>query len=258
VILLGLFRGRLDYSVWQIIANFTMLQKLLGLEDIQGLYWTLTFEFLFYIACVFLFLAKIFKDPFRYVIFIYSVLFSLGLLCVLSLTTESVAQVSWKLAAASWHLVFMFVGYFIRLNYDSKISKPHIFCGLTASVCGFLLYCVVLNNVGYWHPLLGPVALFTSSIGAVIVFIFALYSKFLSKLFSALISVELGKISYSIYLFQFLGISLAVSIYDQFFGLAQASIVFAIAMGLTVMISYVSFYLIEKPFIAVGRYFSQN
>jgi len=41
----------------QVIANISMLQTFLGYDDLEGLYWTLAVELVFYVACYGLFLA---------------------------------------------------------------------------------------------------------------------------------------------------------------------------------------------------------
>ncbi len=45
-----------QYSVSQVLANFTLVNEYFGVEDIDGVYWTLKAELKFY-ACVFLLLA---------------------------------------------------------------------------------------------------------------------------------------------------------------------------------------------------------
>lgn len=46
-----------DRSASQIIANLSMLQMFMGYEDIEGLYWTLAVEIVFYFSCYALLLA---------------------------------------------------------------------------------------------------------------------------------------------------------------------------------------------------------
>lgn len=55
VVIMVVFTGK-QYSAAQILANFTLLNEYLGVEDIDGVYWTLKVELKFY-ACVFLLLA---------------------------------------------------------------------------------------------------------------------------------------------------------------------------------------------------------
>jgi len=42
-----------SYSVFQVLANFTLLNEYLGFEDVDGVYWTLKAELKFY-ACIFI------------------------------------------------------------------------------------------------------------------------------------------------------------------------------------------------------------
>ena len=58
-ILLMLWIGSKPIDGLQMAANLTMVQRFLGIEDIQGVYWTLAVELAFYFGCLFLFLARV-------------------------------------------------------------------------------------------------------------------------------------------------------------------------------------------------------
>jgi peptidoglycan/LPS O-acetylase OafA/YrhL len=48
-----------SFSLYQIIANLTMLQNFLHAENLEGVYWTLKLELMFYVACYLLFAANV-------------------------------------------------------------------------------------------------------------------------------------------------------------------------------------------------------
>ena len=47
----------------QVLANFTMLQRFIGFEEVDGVYWTLVYEMLFYGAVFMLLMFGQQKKP---------------------------------------------------------------------------------------------------------------------------------------------------------------------------------------------------
>ncbi len=50
-------------DVATVLANVTMFQRVLGFEDIEGLYWTLAYELVFYLACAGLYVLGVQHRP---------------------------------------------------------------------------------------------------------------------------------------------------------------------------------------------------
>ncbi|EOU2547612.1 TPA: acyltransferase [Vibrio parahaemolyticus] len=75
----GLPGREVDFQTY--IVNLTMLQNLIGVRNVDGVYWTLTYELLFYMfSCVFLFrknnVRKFFAINIAYMLFQFSLIFS--------------------------------------------------------------------------------------------------------------------------------------------------------------------------------------
>ena len=56
-LIVGFWLDGTERSTSQIIANLSMLQTFMGYEDLEGLYWTLAVELVFYVVCYALFLT---------------------------------------------------------------------------------------------------------------------------------------------------------------------------------------------------------
>lgn len=115
------------FPPFQIFANLTMFQKLFSQQDVNGVYWTLFVELLFYLCCVALFVVGRLKDSVT--------LFAFFFLC----TSATVAPIAInKLVGThlpvqflSHHLSFLFLGGIIRNGLaETSSRRDQIICAL--------------------------------------------------------------------------------------------------------------------------------
>jgi len=110
------------FSRQTLLLNLTMLQGLLGVPDVMGLYWTLRIELLFYGACVVLFSLRLLHQP-RWLV--------VGLLASLLSGAAVVAYRLLPASASDWldyrpvyglYLAIMFWGALFRRWHDQQWS----------------------------------------------------------------------------------------------------------------------------------------
>lgn len=183
----------------QVLANLTIIPQLWGQEPLEGLYWTLQVEVLFYILCAFLFwrgwlidnrIIALISFTFFWVFLISKMqgFFSLGL------------NVNPKIGTLSLYLSIMFWGALFRKTYDGQklyIFEKFVLWFVPASLVillplmfGYkLTMSGILNEV--WIKFIASHAL-----GIVLFLVLAFWINLASKPL-----VKLGEISYSLYLF---------------------------------------------------------
>ena len=112
VLILVIFTDK-QYSVSQVLANFTLLNEYLRFEDIDGVYWTLKAELKFY-ACVFLLLAfGIFQK--------YHIWLSLWLgLAIMHTVFGQPFFMGWFISPAYSSFFIAGVAFFLIQNYGKK------------------------------------------------------------------------------------------------------------------------------------------
>lgn len=234
-----------------ILWNFTMVQEAAGHPSIQGLYWTLQTELVFYAACVVLFLLNGLKSVF--VLGSMALLFTVAhlgppVLAVVgvhvpSITIPSLATMSLNLGVMFWGAVFRQV---VDESSYPTVAKTIVYGYVAAWVC-LVSYAIKMIgiNPAYWK-LCGPYAV------GVIVFTGAVLW---GKMRPALL-VWLGTVSYSIYLLHpvvMYSISRIVQVSDVEWikGWTTGSYM-AITVLLTVLVSAVTYRYIERPSIRIG------
>ncbi|SFM13163.1 Peptidoglycan/LPS O-acetylase OafA/YrhL, contains acyltransferase and SGNH-hydrolase domains [Paenibacillus sp. 1_12] len=230
-------------SIPTILANVTMVQKFLGKPDIIGLYWTLGIEMLFYFICSLLFIVGLFRRSIT-IVFVFF---------VLALVTSASPILGIKIPG--WGMFFslytMFVGAVMYRYYQKQIS------GKVFSIvygCSFLLILVICNNV-FWEDN-DPMYLGTHSFVPMLsawtfAYLLFLLSFKTENLKSPKILLFLGVISYSIYLMHALVI-------EALPRLESGIWTFILWVVITICVATLTYLVIEKPFIAIGRKLSSN
>lgn len=233
------------FSASLIAQNVTMLQGFWGSANIGPGYWTLTLEMAFYAMCALMFA----RGQLSNVNLIgWGVLLCLALVCGPYLTRLFFGAPRY-LPLESFFLVFFFLGMVLRMaviDGDAKARRwalvliPAITLGTLVHGGGFFPVPVNAN------PYLRPLPVISATLGAVLFFIAVLHWKpDFSRIF-----LYFGTISYSVYLFQDVGLHLLplwipVGAYPATFCLA--------VLGLTIVIAVLVYTLLEKPMLDLGR-----
>ena len=250
-----------DRSASQIIANLSMLQTFIGYEDIEGLYWTLAVEIVFYIVCYTLLVAGLIDRG--------SVLAGLALvlaMCwyfVFTATTGPFYSAHFLVSGLippqflDWPAYFaiMFWSAALRQVVDHKATRPTI---LAVTIVG-IFWLIVL-------PLTGLFLYATQQHDASITkWILMKYGAFALGLYAfagltLLIRIEtpvlryLGVISFSIYLFHPSIMRLLAGAHTMLIpDLPVAPTIFvAVCASATIAFSAIVYRYIESPAIFLG------
>jgi peptidoglycan/LPS O-acetylase OafA/YrhL len=226
--------------------NFTMLQGFFRYPNINGVYWTLQIELIFYALCVTLFLIGILARNNR------TFLVSALLLCVAAIfaliryKTQSKIPVALPLS-----LSIMFWGSLMRAyRVDHDLEARRYAYALTAMMVAFvpLISFLAYNfDTGFeetWYR-------YTVTYFAAIAIFYVLTGRF--RLSGGLFS-WLGRISYSVYLFHPIFVSITMDyVFPLFPSLPVSHVYIAIAATMTIVFAHFSYVLIEAPAINLGR-----
>ena len=240
LVLAGLGRytpaGAVDARSW--VVNAAMVQGLVGLPDVIGVYWSLAFELLFYLAVSALCLAGLHRR---------SVALSLTAsgLC-LALAVASRPLLDRQVPLGVFCLVTMFAGTVVHRWHSGVVRlRTAVLCATAALVSGTALLAAVL--LGHEDPAaLGTrsfVPMLAAWVGAYAVFGLGLALRHRRP---AAWLVRLGVVSYAVYLLHPLVLA-AVPRVGGAVGTAVAWI------GLTLVLSEVCHRFVERPAIRLGR-----
>lgn len=232
----------------QIVANLTMFQTFVNVPNIRIIYWTLAIELIFYIGCIVLFAMGLLKRPLT----AFYIVVATSLICIVgSLAIHN--RVVWSLMEVALNLTAMFLGKMIRDTIiGGRLRWWHVAIG-AALYCVFAVIISFQRFGGEYHEnFFFSYSIASAYVSAAIVFIvFASFGERLSWRFMAFV----GVISYSVYLMSPFAI---VWIY-RWFGAGRGpaewlGFVAAVA-AVSILISWLSHVIVEKPFISVGHRF---
>lgn len=237
-------------GVASIVANLTMIQTLFGYKNILDPYWTLLVEHLFYASCVifFLFGALRHRREMRRIMWAGG----LGLIA-LAVAVARMPRVSHEspisqLMSLGSFIFIMIVGHNIRLAQTARgFEFPKEAVALAVIVFACITGARQLAGVDAF--LLSPLAIFLSTISGLLLFLFALRS----GLFRAAVFEFTGRISYGLYLFHAIALWIALALVRKPTDIASSLLLLALVLGMTFAISTVTYYVLEEPFIALGK-----
>lgn len=231
-------------SIWQVILNFSMVQKTFGTVNILAPYWTLFIEVVFYVICACLFYTKQLHNSKNQLLLI--VIFSVIALIGGSIRFYYNVKLPIILPVA---LSIMFYGAFLR-NYLLDRRDELFTQVMLLSIFYFILLFITFKF--YYQD--GWIKWYTTYLFA-FVFCILLLTKF--KINNR-VFVYFGKISYSFYLLH----TISIVIVFHFLGneafteirfLAATTLSFC----LTVALSDLSYRLIEARAVSIGGKFSK-
>ncbi|MBE9583770.1 acyltransferase [Mucilaginibacter sp. JRF] len=233
-------------SFEKLLFNITMFQKFFGVKDIIGVFWTLQIELVFYIICITLHHYNLLRNS-KFVLKTYYILLVLSIVMA---ALRFVLHVKLPVSLFTG-LTIMFLGMLWRKNdsgASNTISDNVLSSAIFAFIAAFLpisilAYSKNFGNNETWY------SYYVSYLTALAVF----------KLFSLVnypgrVLIYLGSISYSMYLLHpVFGIILPLKIWPKTY-LQDHPYILIISFWICVLTaSSISYFLIEKPFIYMGK-----
>ncbi len=239
------------------VTNMTMLQQFFGVPHIQGLYWTLTLELVFYVICALLYWRGLLFNPKVLAGAVLSVAVIFAVVQVVTRVVPSFQEANREMIYLIFCIGFMFLGALLRQYYDQPSQPIKRLCWLAtaallifplASLAAYLLSDIDLRFLRFG----------ASYLLAFIVFITGLY---VIRLRSRLL-IWLGAISYSVYLFHHLAIMCVTWALQQAWakGLDNGpiSVYMAAVLVITLITAHCVYRWVELPAIAWGRTLSRR
>ncbi|MEZ5502843.1 MAG: acyltransferase [Halioglobus sp.] len=248
----------IDWS--QVAGNIPMLYSAFNVDPLQGLYWTLEVELVFYFLCLILFLCGWLHKP--AMLFIVGLVLMVIFQCMvdqpeLSGTVRDALNPHWT--AMPKYLAIMFWGGLFRAWYDDRQQVSFI-RGYSIPIIVFvvaLLFLILLRPLILLEHFLyrGDYPSFRPAIpqflGLGLFIVGAVYVKVKNPFF-----VWLGAISYSVYLLHpvvFRGMrQLQKTVFSQWDDM-HLSIYVLVCAALTIVLAGLVYRYIEQPAIRIGR-----
>lgn len=243
------------FSTGTILANTTMLQSFLGERHVQGLYWTLEIELIFYTLCALLFPRRLLTSPVA--------LTGASLLCLCAYAFLQISNkfgpwgefIRQELRYIPYVLSVMFAGTVLRLAYDETGNKKLL--GYSALLCTACLsvpvLAMLLHAAGIQvtsHPVRTGVS---HLLGFALFFLGLVFFRKTNRYL-----LWLGSISYSLYLLHPIALSILLQAVDAAPALSRyhLSIYIITVAAAGILLASLSYILVEKPCIRLGRRFS--
>jgi peptidoglycan/LPS O-acetylase OafA/YrhL len=232
-------------SVETVLANLTMLQGFWGGRNIGAGYWTLTYEIGFYILCAIVFWLGRLDDPtFNGLALAGCLALAIGIVLTgLALGRDTV----WPQAP---YFVGMFLlGMLLRRAFVDDCAVARRFARWLvplAMIAGVVVSGWIVPSTENTNAYLRPLPLMMGSVLPIVAFVLVLWRK--PKPGKPLI--YLGTISYSLYLLQDIGLLMLPRLLPP--GAWPIGYVLAV-IGLTAVIATLTYHLVERPMIALGR-----
>ena len=256
---MGTIFGR-SFSPVTVLANATMLQSFMGQPHLQGLYWTLQIELIFYVLC-----AIVFHFGFLHK---YKALFLLSFVCFslfalvegVSRMVDSFSGVNKEFLYMPYILSIMFLGSLYRKVYDQREPDNSLYALTFLSTCicfGMPLFVLVLSLFGF-NIVEQPVRFGASHCLSLLLFSSGLL--LMKKAHNFML--WLGLISYSLYLFHPIIMNLIIEVVEKagvsaFQGL-HLSYYMGVAFILSAALATLVYVLLEKPAINLGHKLSKK
>ncbi|ABG58615.1 acyltransferase family protein [Cytophaga hutchinsonii ATCC 33406] len=225
-------------SFIQFIGNLTMFQFYLGIEDIDGPYWTMIIEMLFYIFILILFKLKSIK----YVIHVAVTL------CCITVTGEYYT-IKPIIEIISWIPLLSFLPLFLAgiIFYNIYTNKNSLLLNYS-----LLTFCLLCQLVLFSHAGRSVLFINQAAYTCMLCFYFILFILFVNKKLSFLVNkvtLFLGNISFALYLIhQCVSLFFIIPIFNNVFGINFWIV--CICIDLPVIIGLATFitYKIEQPY----------
>lgn len=223
----------------QFLVNLTMFQYYFKVNNIDGVYWTLIVEMVFYIFIYLLFVGKLLK---------YIEQIGVGILIALYLM-QTMPYASWQQAYAtanSWFPLLSFFGlFFSGIVFYKMYSEKE-----TVERYAFIIFCFIYEVLQYQHR--GFIEFGITQMHYIIILLvyysfFILFIKDKLKFIVSKPTLFLGTISYALYLVhQFMSVSFLLPFLTNKLHL-NYWIAFCITLPIVIAVAAVITYYIEVP-----------
>lgn len=236
------------FPLSQVLANITMLQMFMNVQNLNIGYWTLAVELIFYVACIALFAIGLLRA--RWTAICIVVAASLTAIVAFPFVKS---HLIWGLLELVLDLTAMFLGKVVSdAVIGERLQWRHVaICTLLyvlyAAACAYRRY-----GVDYQDNFFCAYGMGAAYIGAAVVFL--MFAGLGERGASGVLSF-VGRISYSVYL---MGPYVLVVIM-QFFGtgrsLAQWSLFVIGVVLVSILVSWLNYLAVEKPMVTFGHRF---
>ncbi|WP_308368265.1 MULTISPECIES: acyltransferase [unclassified Microbulbifer] len=234
-----------------IAANTTMMQGLFGFQNIQGLYWTLTVELIFYFLCALAFALNILHRCLPLLLLCWGSLFFFVAWQLAGKLAPQITDLPPTITYIPYCLAVMFCRALIRYCYTKKSGYRHALLGVLGVFS--LPLCVLLLGVMEINVVESPFRFGLSHLIALAAFFGVLLLPIRPPVFLLL----LGAISYSIYLFHPIAMRLVdwsiKQSWGQVFAALPLSFYILATSLLAITMAWILYQLVERPSIAAGR-----
>jgi len=245
------------------IAHLLMLQDFFPDQLMNGVYWTLPVELSFYLLLPSLFFLLQRTGWFYFILTMLFVVFfyrTLVFFLMQSVDARNIKAIAMgQLPGRLDDFVFGMWSAYLYTRYGFFISNKIRFLGsigICISIFGIIvmIYWFYLSDPGnYWSGEKNLVFFWNTIVAifiATLIFSLALNGWLARTIFSNKIVFFLGIISYSLYLWHLVVISWLMEYFQSYVGY-KSSILWMIGITLSVAISVISYWCIERPFLKI-------
>lgn len=243
-----------EISGLDVAGNFTMLESILGYQPLMGHYWTLEIELIFYTLCLLLFQLNLVHR-------IETSAFMSALMVLIFIAATSGLLRRWFHVELDLPSNFTFMAYNLGIMFWGSCAQ-HCLLGPSKKTSWILL--ALCTALVFFPPVWALVHITEASREGVIRFVggyglgLALFVLGVTVLKIRVAWLAwLGVISYSLYLFHpivFYGLIQLINYFDISVLQGRSLAVYlALATGLSILLAWLVYRLVERPSIALGR-----
>ena len=212
-------------------------------NNIIGVEWTVPIEFLFYFVIPLAFFQMLKRPNLVPILLILTAIISVGSYKFYTQSSYADLQYNWSFFKYSFSFIFGIAVYFLYKKKIFFIDNP-IYANWTILLLFLVLFFYILMGFVYKD-------LFSTIWIGLLILVCQSRAIITRGIFENTIVQYLGKISYSIYLVHMLVLTW---LENKLTGFAYP----CIALAITISISSITYYLIEKPFIKLGKQFESR